>query len=124
MQKYENCILKYKIEEEETKIFGSEFVSYNANKCRLFINGKEKELCDNYINKQGKNQNNYLYVKMLFKEAIVDISNIFDGCTSLISISDNISKWNISKVTKMNRLFNQCQSLESFPDITKRNIHF
>ena len=119
IQNYENCILKYKIEEEETKIFGSEFVSYNANKCRLFINGKEKELCDNYINKQGKNQNNYLYVKMLFKEAIVDISNIFDGCTSLISISDNISKWNISKVTKMNRLFNQCISLESLPDISQ-----
>ena len=33
IQKYENCILKYKIEEEEeeTKIFGNEFVSYNAN---------------------------------------------------------------------------------------------
>ena len=56
---------------------------------------------------------------MIFKEDIVDISNIFDGCTSLISISDNISKWNISKVTKMNRLFNQCISLESLPDISQ-----
>ena len=118
IQKYENCILKYKIEEEETIIFGSEFVSHNANKCKLYINGKEKELCDNYINEQGGIKSNILYVKMIFQEGIVDISNIFDGCTSLISISD-ISKWNISNVTKMNRLFNQCISLVSLPDISQ-----
>ena len=118
IQKSEGCILKYKIEEESTQIFGTEFVCHNADKCKIYINGKEYELCDNYINEKGKNKNDILYVKMIFQEGIVDISTIFDGCTSLISISD-ISKWNISKVTKMNRLFNQCQSLKSLPDISQ-----
>ena len=118
IQNGEGCMLKYKIEGKETKIFGTEFVSHNADKCIIYINGKEFELCDNYIYEQEEIKDNILYVKMIFQEGIDDISNMFDGCTSLISISD-ISKWNISNVTKMNRLFNQCHSLESLPDINK-----
>ena len=117
IRKGEGCILKYKIKGEETKIFGTEFVSHSADKCKIYINGKECELCDNYKVKEGEIKDNILYVKLIFNQSIDDISNIFDGCESLISISD-ISKWNISNVTKMNRLFNQCQSLNSLPDIS------
>ena len=118
IQKSEGCMLKYRVEGKETKIFGTNFASHNPDKCQIYINGKECKLCENYNNEQGEIKDNILYVKMIFQEGIDDISNIFDGCVSLISISD-ISKWNISKVTKMNRLFNQCQSLESLPDIGK-----
>ena len=116
IRKGEGCMLKYKIEGEETKIFGNDFVSHNVDNCIIYINRKKCELCEIY--KKEKIDKDIINVKLIFQESIDDISNIFDGCTSLISISD-ISKWNISNVTKMNRLFNQCHSLESLPDINK-----
>ena len=113
------CTLKYKIEDKnkEIRIFGSEFVSNNKDKCEIYINGNEIKLLENYKVEEGEINDNFLYVKLIFKEDIDDISCIFDGCQSLISISD-ISNWNISKVTKMNKLFNECISLKSLPDIS------
>ena len=49
------------------------------------------------------------------------MSNIFDGCSSLISLSD-ISNWNTSNVTNMRLVFAGCSSLKSLPDISKWNI--
>ena len=116
------CTLTYKIEdidEKGTRIFGSEFISNNPDKCKIKINGKDYELSQFFKDEKGEinNNNNILYVKLIFIKDLDDISNIFDGCKSLLSISD-ISNWNISKVTKMNRLFNECIALESLPDIS------
>ena len=123
----EGCTLKYKIEdkdrnEEGTKIFGSEFIANNTHKCKIKINGKEHELCQFFKDEKEEINNNILYVKLLFNtdnNNIItnNISGIFDGCTSLLSISD-ISNWNISKSTKLDRLFKECTSLESLPDIS------
>ena len=121
----EGCTLTYKIEDKDegTKIFGSQFVSNNTNKCKILINRKEYDLCQFYNDEKGEIKGNILYVKIKFNEGsdINNISGMFDGCTSLLSISD-ISKWDISKITKMDRLFNECSSLESIPDISGWDI--
>ena len=46
------------------------------------------------------------------------MSNILDGCKSLISLPD-LSNWNISKITDMCFLFSHCFSLKSLPDLSK-----
>ena len=46
-----------------------------------------------------------------------NISAIFYGCKSLVSLPD-ISKWNTSKVTNINRVFYECCSFISLPDIS------
>ncbi len=43
---------------------------------------------------------------------------MFKGCNSLISFPD-ISKWNTSNATKMDYMFDGCISLISLPDISK-----
>ncbi len=51
-----------------------------------------------------------------------DMSFLFYGCTSLISLTD-ISEWNTSNVTNMSFMFYDCSSLISLPDISKWNIN-
>ena len=49
-----------------------------------------------------------------------DISFMFDGCSSLISLPD-LSKWNIEKVKNLNFTFHGCSSLKYLPDISNWN---
>ena len=47
---------------------------------------------------------------------------MFSECSSLISLPD-ISKWNTNNVTDMNGMFSRCSSLKSLPDISKWNTN-
>ena len=51
-----------------------------------------------------------------------NMSCIFFGCSSLISLPD-ISKWNMKNITNMSGMFNGCTSLKSLPDISKWNLN-
>ena len=145
---YELLIL-YKLTKEKyqrIKLFGSEFVQENKNKCKLIIEGKEKEMFDHiYINKHEKE--NILIIKLkginkvnklakMFYECISlidifimsewdtsnvkDMSYIFFGCQSLKELPD-ISRWNLNKVNNISYMFYDCSSLKSLPDISKWN---
>ena len=46
------------------------------------------------------------------------MSDMFNGCSSLISLPD-ISKWDTKNVTFMSYMFRECSSLISLPDISK-----
>ena len=48
------------------------------------------------------------------------MERMFYNCESLKSLPD-ISKWNTSNVTNMEDMFYYCGSLESLPDISKWN---
>ena len=50
------------------------------------------------------------------------MSDMFCDCQSLISFPD-ISKWDIHKVLSMINMFGGCQSLISLPNISKWNTH-
>ena len=49
------------------------------------------------------------------------MSQIFSGCSSLISLP-NISRWNTINVSNMSQIFSGCSSLKSLPDISRWNI--
>ena len=51
---------------------------------------------------------------------LINISNLFEGCKSLISIK-GISDWFTEYVVDMRALFNDCSSLKSLPDISNWN---
>ena len=51
---------------------------------------------------------------------IKNISFMFSGCISLISLPD-LSEWDISNVIDMRAMFELCISLKSLPDISKWN---
>ena len=131
----------------ENKIFGEHFVKNNKNKCKMIINGKEREL-SSYLNDNDiKDRKIELKLKVINK--MIDISYMFCGCISLKEIINienlnmkninnisfmfllccnikslpDISKWNTNNVTDMGCIFYQCSSLKSLPDISKWNTN-
>ena len=103
--------------ENKIKIFGYHFVKNNKKNCKLLIENKEEELCDQ-IKVKGKNK-----ISIILKEIkpITNMSNMFYECSSLSSLPD-FSKWNTSKVINMYGMFYKCSSLSSLPDISNWNI--
>ena len=51
-------------------------------------------------------------------EKITNMSHMFDGCKSLLSLPD-IFKWDTKNVTDMSYMFRGCESLKALPDISK-----
>ena len=140
-------VAKYKINKQKIKIFGSLFVKNNKKNCKIICEEKEYELKDEFdiVNKQKE----ILEIELKCISSITDISNLFSGCESLISLTGlsnldtskmvnmesifsgcisllsipDISNWDISNVMNISLLFNNCQSLSSLPDISKWNTN-
>ena len=95
----------YNIKEENNiRIFGSEFVKNNKNICKMIIDNKEYEITEEYNIKNNNNNNNKLKIILKGIDNVTDMSYVFDGCSSLSSLPD-ISKWNTNKVTDMIYIF-------------------
>jgi len=114
----------------------------NAQKDKIFNQNEENNLYKDLEDDQKSSlkstirneytTNNFLSNSSNYKDNLIksseyynfyNISNMsymFNGCESLISLPD-ISKWNTSNVTDMNDIFRGCKSLISFPDISKWN---
>jgi len=104
----------YKVNDEKNKIriFGSDFVKNNKDKCKIIYENEIYDLTE-YFNIKPKNDNLRIILKGI--RNITNMSYIFSKCSSLLSLPD-ISLWNTSKVTDMNNMFNGCSSLLSLPD--------
>ena len=72
------------------------------------------------ISEKSNTYENENTISSSFSE-LIDISFMFYGCNSLISIPD-ISKWNTSNVKNMSYMFYGCKSLLSIPDLSKWDI--
>ena len=98
------------------KIFGSEFVKNNKNKCKMVIDNKEYEIAEKY------NTENYtkheLKIKLKGIDKVTNMSEMFYGRSSLSSMPD-ISKWITNNITNMSYMFYGCSSLLSLPNISK-----
>ena len=74
----------------------------------MIIDNEEYDLTEYY------NFKNYRYNRLNLKlkgiNNVTDMNNMFDGCSSLLSLPD-ISKLNTNNVIKMEGLFNKCSSL-------------
>ena len=90
----------YKIEDndDEVKIFGSEFVKNNKNNCQIIYEDKEFEL-NEYFN-IPKNIKDELKIKLIGINDIINLSYMFYNCSSLSNLPD-ISKWNTNNVTNI-----------------------
>ena len=118
---YNNEInLTYNIKNDEKKIhiFGGKFVENNKDKCKIIFNRKEYELNEYFdIKDYTNNRSNKLQIKLKYNNNIIDMSHMFNDCTSL----SYIEKWDTNNVTNMSYMFNNCTSLSSLPDISKWN---
>ena len=82
---------------------------------------------ENYYKKENSiefpyNKNFNISLSSNIFNYVNDISEMFSGCSSLISLPD-ISKWNTDNVTDMSGIFHRCSSLISLPDISKWNTN-
>ena len=110
-------IIKYKINvnDEKIKIFGNIFVKNNKDKCKIIYEKKEYDLTEFfYINNY---KNNILEIDLKINNDIIDMSYMFDNCTSLIYFSNN--NWNTNNVYNMSYLFKDCLNLSTILGISK-----
>ena len=103
-------------DEEETKIFGEEFVKHNKNNCTMIIDEKKYKLTPKFYTKNYNKKE--LTVKLKGIQNITDASYMFYKSGSFTS--PDMSKWNTYKVTNMSHMFH-CNSISPLPDISKFN---
>ena len=94
-------------EENNIRIFGSKFVENNRNICKMIIDNNEYEITEEYNIENYKNNNNKLKIILKGIDNIRNMSSMFSGCSSLLSLPD-ISKWNTNIVTDMSFMFYWC----------------
>ena len=70
-------------------------------------------IANNQLNKSDKSD-----ISKLNTEKVIDMSNLFCGCTFLTTLSD-ISNWKTNNVKFMNNLFNGCSNLIKFNKFTR-----
>ena len=106
-----NIIYGIKKDDKYIKIFGNIFVENNKNKCKMMIDNKEYEITEKYcVNNKNHNK---LYIKLKGINNVINMSNMFKECSSLLSLPD-ISKWNTNNVIDMSYIFYGCSSLTFF----------
>ena len=97
--------------------FSNKYIENNAIKLTFNEQSDTKGIKSNHKKKTDKILENNILSSSI-NLIIIDLSNIFNSCNSLISLLD-MSKWNTSNVENMNFLFSGCNSLKSLPDISK-----
>ena len=108
-------ILIYKGDKNEINIFGGDFVSRCIENCYLLIDGEKKDLQSKY--ECTKDQ---IEIRLIETETIDDMSSMFDGCATLISVK--AEGWNFSNVNNMSYMFNNCSSLQSLEGLSNADI--
>ena len=137
-------ILKYKISpnDKRVRIFGQNFVINNSDVCKYSYERKFYQLDEYFEVKNLKERSKDLEIKLInvskikkisymlndckalisidnisekILKSYLDISNMFNNCSSLITIKLNISTYGTKN---MKNLFKGCSSLKSLPDIS------
>ena len=114
-EKFEIIYYKNKIG-DKIRLFGSNFVNKNKDKCILEINYKKRELIEFYEIEEMKNK--FLNVNLILIKKIEDLSYMFYGCSYLISFNLNPCVKS-SFIKNMSYMFYNCKSLKSLPNISE-----
>ena len=78
--------------EAKVRILGKKFTINNRDKCYIIYNNKKYELKEYFEDIENNyNHKDLFKLKLIFIHKIIDMSNLFNGCDSLISLSE-ISK--------------------------------
>ena len=142
---YIKITYKYDGKKRNIRIFGEKFVEKNKDLNFIYENKKynlksslsASELKSNtlhvYLSGFNRINNlshmfscceevNYISIDTCLKyNNLTNISFMFYNCTSLKSLPDDISNWDISNVTNISSIFSYCYSLQTLPDISKWN---
>ena len=101
--------------QKKIKIFGSDFVKNNKNKCKIIYNNITKEISE-YINiNDNEIKQQTIQIKLIDIQNVTNMSNMFSGCNALSSLPD-ISKWDTKNVTNMSYMFYGCNALKNIPN--------
>ena len=117
LMKIKECIVTYKLNKRKINLLGSIFVKNNKNNINIEINGLEQEIKEYYELSPNEREKETLNVKLTLNKEAINLGNMFDGCSSLISI-DGFSEWKTSNITSLNSFFKGCLSLTSIPDMS------
>ena len=98
-QDYITFQLEYKAtNDNQIKLFDSDFVNKNKDKCKIIYNEKEYDLmcCFKFDNNYNHNSNK---IQLKINNNITDISHMFYECKELLSISDlSVDNFNITDI--------------------------
>ena len=87
-------------------IFGEKFVQNNKDNIALIINGKPNKLVDKFTLLKGKNN-----IKMMIKNELTNIEEMFRGCKTLVNIND-LKYLDLKNISSIKNLFHKCESLK------------
>ena len=82
------------------KLFGESFIKNNKNKCKMIINGKKEDICSYLPNYHEYLNKSKLEIKLINIKNFSDVSYMFSGCLSLISLPD-ILKMSLNNITNI-----------------------
>ena len=105
--------LKYKGKNvSQIKLFGSNFVEKNKDKCKIIYNEKEYDLTDYFKFDNNYNHNDSIKIQLRINNNITDISGMFFECKELLSISDlSVDNLNITESFEGNYFNNSSENL-------------
>ena len=113
--------IKYEIIRDTVKIFNIIFVKNNRDKCYIIHENKKYELQKEFTNINPNNLGKILEIELIGVNNIINMSNMFGDCISLLSIS-NLEKLNTNKIHNLSYMFYSWESLKSLPDISNWDI--
>jgi len=104
----------------KTKLFSQIFVKNNKNKFRIEIEGKILDLIKEY---EFKTKEKKVRIKLYLNDGVskIDMYKMFANCTDLIYVN-GISKLKKIKIINLDKIFYNCISLLSIPDINDWEI--
>ena len=108
-----------KKKQKKLKLFSKHFVKNNKSFCKMILDNKEYELLEE-INVENYMKNKTLEIKLNGISNVTNMSNMFRGCDSLISLPD-ISELNTTNITDISGMFSGCKQLKYLPDILNWN---
>ena len=116
--KYKNEInLIYKTDKEDSeRIFGYTFVENNKNNIELIINGIKNDLISVYKLKEGENN-----IKIIIKNKITNLKNMFYNCKSLKNIKE-LEYLDIEDVNNFSGMFYECSSISDIKALQNWNV--
>jgi len=117
-KKYKNEInIEYITEEENIEnIFGEEFVENNKNNIELEINGEKSKLVKEYKLIKGVNN-----IKMIIKNKLTNLEDMFFGCESLKDINE-LKYLDTKDINNFSRMFCGCLLLSDIKPLQNWNV--
>ena len=122
MKDYIQITYQTRKNDDKIKLFGDQFIINNKhlkNKISIIFDNKTYEF-EQYFNFKNINDKNTLTIKLTGMNEFTDVSHMFDGCESLLSVSQ-MSNWDSSQIINMKCMFNRCKNLISLSDISYLN---